>query len=79
MFCRSLCFFCELTKGNMKIKCSERGSCIFCTFTSVQDDYNKFLQSGYGIKNFNCCNNVTEETMFNVSIDQVVVIPFLLY
>ena len=65
MFCRSLCFFCELTKGNMKIKCSERGSCIFCTFTSVQEDYNKFPQSGYSIKNFKCYDNVTEEMFIN--------------
>ena len=51
----------------MKIKCSERGSCIFCTFTSVQEDYNKFPQSGYSIKNFKCYDNVTEEMFINWS------------
>ena len=60
----------------MKIKHSERGRYKLRTLASLQEDYNKFVQSGYNIKNAKCHNNVTEETMFYVSVDQVFVIPF---
>ena len=61
----------------MKIKRSERGRCKLRTLASLQEDYNKFVQSGYNIKNAKCHNNVIEETMFGVPVDQVFVIPFL--
>ena len=61
----------------MKIKRSERGKCKLRTLASLQEDYNKFVQSGYNIKKAKCHNNVIEETMFYVSVDQVFVIPFL--
>ena len=60
----------------MKIKHSERGRYKLRTLASLQEDYNKFVQSGYNIKNAKCHNNVIEETMFYVSVDQVFVIPF---
>ena len=60
----------------MKIKRSERERCKLHTLPSLQEDYNKFVQSGYNIKNAKCHNNVIEETMFYVSVDQVFVIPF---
>ena len=60
----------------MKIKHSDRGRYKLCTLASLQEDYNKFVQSGYNIKNAKCHNNVIEETMFYVSVDQVFVIPF---
>ena len=44
---------------------------------SLQEDYNKFVQYGYNIKNAKCHNNVIEETMFDVPVDQVFVMPFL--
>ena len=61
----------------MKIKHSERGRCKLRTLASLQEDYNKFFQSGYNIKNTKCHNNVTEEAMFDVPVAQVFVIPFL--
>ena len=62
---------------NMKIKCSERGRCKLRTLASPQEDYNKFVQSGYNIKNAECHNKVIEEPMFDVPVDRVFVIPFL--
>ena len=62
----------------MKIKRSEKGRCKLRTLASLQEDYNKFVQSGYNIKNAKCHNNnVIEEAMFVVSVDQVFVIPLL--
>ena len=61
----------------MKIKHSERGRYNLRTSASLQEDYNKFVQSGYNIKNAKCHNNVTEKAMFDVPIDQVFVMPFL--
>ena len=62
----------------MKIKPSEKGRCKLRTLASLQEDYNKFVQSGYNIKNAKCHNNnVIEEAMFVVSVDQVFVIPLL--
>ena len=61
----------------MKIKCSERGRCKLRTLASLQEDYNKFVQSGYNIKNAKCHNNVIEEAMFYIPVDQVFVMPFL--
>ena len=61
----------------MKIKRSERGRCKLRTLASLQEDYNKFVQSGYNIKNAKCHNNVIEEAMFDIPVDQVFVIPFL--
>ena len=61
----------------MKIKRSERGRCKLRTLASLQEDYNKFVQSGYNIKNAKCHNNVNEEAMFDIPVDQVFVIPFL--
>ena len=55
----------------MKIKHSDRGRYKLCTLASLQEDYNKFVQSGYNIKNVQCHNNVTEEAMFDVPVDQV--------
>ena len=60
----------------MKIKRNERERCKLCTLTSLQEDYNKFVQSGYIIKNSKCHNNVIEEAMFDVPVDQVFVMPF---
>ena len=57
----------------MKIKRSERGRCKLHTLVSLQKDYNKFVQSGYNIKNANCHKNVTDDA----PIDQSFVIPFL--
>ena len=61
----------------MEIKHSERGRCKLRTLASLQEDYNKFVQSGYNIKNAKCHNNVIEEAMFDVPFDQVLVMPFL--
>ena len=61
----------------MKIKHSERGRYNLRTIASLQEDYNKFVQSGYNIKNAKCHNNVIEKAMFDVPIDQVFVMPFL--
>ena len=61
----------------MKIKHSDRGRYKLCTLASLQEDYNKFVQSGYNIKNAKCHNNVAEEAMFDVPFDQVLVMPFL--
>ena len=61
----------------MKIKHSDRGRYKLCTLASLQEDYNKFVQSGYNIKNAKCHNNVVEEVMFDVPIDQVFVMSFL--
>ena len=61
----------------MKIKRSERERCKLHTLPSLQEDYNKFVQSGYNIKNAKCHNNVVEEVMFDVPIDQVFVMSFL--
>ena len=62
----------------MKIKHSERGRCKLRTLASLQEDYNKFVQSGYNIKTAKCHNNnVIEEAMFDVPVDQVFVIPLL--
>ena len=60
----------------MKIKHSERIKCELGTLASLQEDYNKFAQSGYNIKNVQCHNNVTEEAMFDVPVDQVVACLF---
>ena len=61
----------------MKIKHSDRGRYKLCTLASLQEDYNKFVQSGYNIKNAKCHNNVVEEVMFDVPIDQVFFMFFL--
>ena len=61
----------------MKIKCSERGRCKLRTLASLQEDYNKFVQSGCNIKNAKCHNNVIEEAMFDVPVDQVFAMPFV--
>ena len=61
----------------MRIKCSERGRYKSCTLASLQEDYNKSVQSGYNIKNAKCHNNVIEEAMFDVPVDQVFVMTFL--
>ena len=61
----------------MKIKHSERIKCKLGTLASLQEDYNKFVQSGYNIKNAKCHNNDIEEAMFDVPIDQVFVMLFL--
>ena len=61
----------------MKIKRSERKRCKLRTLASLQEDYNKFFQSGYNIKNAKCHNNVIEEAMFDIPLDHVFVIPFL--
>ena len=61
----------------MKIKHSERGRYKLCTLASLQENYNKFVQSGYNIKNAKCHNNVVEEVMFDVPIDQVFAMSFL--
>ena len=61
----------------MKIKHSERGRYKLRTLASLQEDYNKFVQSGYNIKNAKCHNNDIEEAMFDVPIDQVFVMLFL--
>ena len=61
----------------MKIKRSERGRCKLRTLASLHEDYKKFIQSGYNIKNARCYNNVIEEAMFDIPVDQVFVIPFL--
>ena len=55
----------------MKIKRSERERFKLRTLASIQEDYNKFVQSGYNIKNVQCQNNVNEEAMFDVPVDQV--------
>ena len=60
----------------MKIKHSERGRYKLCTLASLQENYNKFVQSGYNIKNAKC-HNVVEEVMFDVPIDQVFAMSFL--
>ena len=59
------------------MKRSERERCKLRTFASLQEDYNKFVQSGYNIKDGKCHNNVIEEAMLDVPVDQVFVIPFL--
>ena len=61
----------------MKIKRSKRRRCKLRTLASLQEDYNKFVQSGYNIKNAKSHNNVIEEAMFDVPVDQVFVMPFL--
>ena len=61
----------------MKTKRSERGRCKLHTLASLQEDYNKFVQSGCNIKNGKCHNNVIEEAIFDVPVDQVFVMPFL--
>ena len=61
----------------MKIKHSERGRYKLCTLASLQENYNKFVQSGYNIKNAKCNNNVVEEVMFDVPSDQVFAMSFL--
>ena len=61
----------------MKIKRIERGRCKLRALASLQEDYNKFVQSGYNIKNAKSHNNVIEEAMFDVPVDQVFVMPFL--
>ena len=61
----------------MEIKRSEKGRCKFRTLASLQEDYNKFVQCGCNIKNAKFHNNVIEETMFDVPVGQVFVIPFL--
>ena len=61
----------------MKIKHSERGRYNLRTIASLQEDYYKFFQSGYNIKNAKCHNNVIEKAMFGVPIDQVFVMLFL--
>ena len=61
----------------MKIKHSERERYKLCTLASLQENYNKFVQSGYNIKNAKCHNNVVEEVMFDVPIDQVFAMSFL--
>ena len=61
----------------MKTKHSERGRYKLCTLASLQENYNKFVQSGYNIKNAKCHNNVVEEVMFDVPIDQVFAMSFL--
>ena len=60
----------------MKTKHSERGRYKLCTLASLQENYNKFVQSGYNIKNAKCHNNVVEEVMFDVPIDQVFAMSF---
>ena len=61
----------------MKIKRSKRRRCKLRTLASLQEDYNKFVQPGYNIKNAKSHNNVIEEAMFDVPVDQVFVMPFL--
>ena len=61
----------------MKIKYSEKERYKLRTLASLQEDYNKFVQSGYNIKNAKCHNNDIEEAMFDVPIDQVFVMLFL--
>ena len=61
----------------MKIKHSERGRYNLRIIASLQEDYYKFFQSGYNIKNAKCHNNVIEKAMFGVPIDQVFVMLFL--
>ena len=61
----------------MKIKYSEKERYKLRTLASLQEDYNKFVESGYNIKNAKCHNNVFEEAMFDVPVDQVFVMPFL--
>ena len=61
----------------MKVKHSERGRYKLRTLASLQEDYNKFIQSGYNIENAKWHNNVIEEAMFDVPIDQVFVMSFL--
>ena len=61
----------------MKIKHSERGRYKSRTLVSLQENYNKFFQSGYNIKNDKFHNNVIEEAMFDVPIGQAFVMPFL--
>ena len=63
----------------MKIKRSERERCKIHTLSSLQQDYDKFIQSGYNIKNAKSSNNVIEQAIFDVPINQVFFIPFLLY
>ena len=48
------------------------------TLASLQENYNKFVQSGYNIKNASCHNNVIEKAIFDLPIDQVFVIPFFI-
>ena len=61
----------------MKIKRSEGGKRKLRALASLQENYNKFVQSGHNIKNAKCHNNVIEEAMFDVPVDQVFVMPFL--
>ena len=60
----------------MKIKRSEKGRCKLYTFASLEEDYSKFVQSGYNIKNAKF-HDVTEEAMFDVPVYQVFVMTFL--
>ena len=48
------------------------------TLASLQENYNKFVQSGYNIKNARCHNNVIEKAIFDLPIDQVFFVPFLI-
>ena len=61
----------------MKIRRKERGRCKLHILASLQEDYNKFVQSGHKIKNAKCHNNVIEEAMFEVPNNQVFVMPLL--
>ena len=61
----------------MKIKYSEKERYKLRTLASLQEDYNKFVQSGYNTENVKCHNNVIEEAMFDVPVDQVFVMSFL--
>ena len=61
----------------MKIKRSEKGKCKLRRLLSLQEDYNKSVQSGYNIKNAECLTNAIEEAMFDVPVDEVFVMLFL--
>ena len=50
----------------MNIKLCERARCTLRTLASLQENYNKFVQSGYNIKNARCHNNVIEKVIFDL-------------
>ena len=61
----------------MKTKRSEGGKCKLRALASLQENYNKFVESGHNIKNAKCHNNVIGEAMFDVPVDQVFAMPFV--
>ena len=56
----------------MKIARNARAKSTPRTLQTLTNDYKKFTNLGYNIKNAKLCNNVIDKLMFNIPIKQVI-------